>query len=98
MFQWNQGGIFDTSDPAALEVKDRQAHQFGKEQQVVRHRNRPTPETARALWGPPEFSTAIALYTAVADAISNMAHPVGNPQAEIAGYSGRITVFTAPSS
>jgi hypothetical protein len=36
-------------------------------------------------WGRPEFLPAITLYTAVADAISNMAHPVGNPQAENGG-------------
>ena len=55
MFQRDQGGVFHTPDAATLEVEHRHARQFGKEQQVVRHRNRPSPDTARALNGPPEL-------------------------------------------
>ena len=43
MDQGNDGGVFDQAEPAALQVIDLEAQQFGEKEEFVRHRESPEP-------------------------------------------------------
>src|ERR1700737_4111419 len=70
--------------PGAADVMYRHGCQFRKEQEMIQHRKRPgVTRVARTRTGATSgLDPTSTLYTALSDAISNMAHPCANPQAK----------------
>ena len=64
MFAGDQGGVLGPADAPAFQVQDRQGHQFGKVQEVVRHRNAPATDNSSTNPEGSDLSPAPVLYTA----------------------------------